>query len=93
MIYSTWKFSFSKVRVFLKLEDGKDIILNTCLCSEGEEELIKQLSSQVSTLGMVESEVMKGHDYLLPESQLCELLNYNPPYLVPAKPSEDFSEG
>ena len=76
------------MEVLLKIEEGEDFILNIGLSSDWEEEFTKQLGSQAPSEGAMESLVKDSQDYLLPECQLCEVVNSIPALLVPEIPPE-----
>ena len=69
-----------------RIEEGGDFILNIGLSSDWEKEFQKQLSSQAPSEGAMESLVKDSQDYVLPECQLFEGLNYIPALLVLAIP-------
>ena len=76
------------VEVLLRIEEGGDFILNIGLSLDWEEEFTKKLGSQAPSEGTMESLVKGSQDYLLPECQLCDVVNSIPALLVLAIPSE-----
>ena len=77
-----------RVENVLRIEQGRDFILNIGLSSDWEEEFTKQLGSQAPSEGTMESLVKGSQDYLLLECQLCDVVNSIPALLVLAIPSE-----
>ena len=71
-----------------RIEEGGDFILNIGFSSDWEEEFTKQLGSQAPSKGAMESLVKDSQDYLLPEYQLCKVVNSISALLVPAIPPE-----
>ena len=71
-----------------RIEEGGDFILNIGLSLDWEEEVTKKLDSQAPSEGTMESLVKGSQDYLLPECQLCDVVNSIPALLVLAIPSE-----
>ena len=76
------------MEVLLRIEEGGDFILNISLSLDWKEEFTKKQSIQAPSEGTMESLVKGSQDYLLPECQLCDVVNSIPALLVLAIPSQ-----